>query len=394
MLRLVHGSALDPVVAFRNPLPTGETLSSKHSKYLWPIGIFVASRAVVGVALFALTLVSKYESPVYILSRWDGVWYLRIASVGYPRLESGLATPMAETVAFFPGYPVAIGAVTTVVPVSLPVAGIFVATVAAAVAAVLLWKLGVRLADESTANRAVALFCFFPSAFILSMVYSDALFIAVALGCLLALLDKRWILAGILAGTGTLVRPTGVVLIACCAWAAMVDLRRSRSWKPVMAPLLAPAGLLAYLGYLYAHTGSALAFYEVEDKIFDQRFDFGVSNVRHFFELLGGGGSGSASTFQLLMLVLAIPTVLLVALLLFRAPPPGVLLIYIVGIFALALLGSNTTSVPRFLLAACPVLVPVSAALSERVYSIVLASMAAIMISLFFVVSATLVLPA
>ena len=60
-------------------------MSSKYSKYLWPIGIFVASRAVVGVALFALTLVSKYESPVYILSRWDGGWYLRIASVGYPR---------------------------------------------------------------------------------------------------------------------------------------------------------------------------------------------------------------------------------------------------------------------------------------------------------------------
>jgi hypothetical protein len=45
-------------------------------------------------------------------------------------------------------------------------------------------------------------------------------------------------------------------------------------------------------------------------------------------------------------------------------------------------------------LAACPLLVPVSAALSEHAYPIVLASMAAIMISLFFLVSATLVLPA
>jgi hypothetical protein len=369
-------------------------LRSKFSKYLWPLGIFAASRAVVGVALFALTLVSKYGSPVYILSRWDGVWYLRIASVGYPRLESGLGTPMVETLAFFPGYPLAIRAVSTVAPVSLPVAGIFLSTVAAAVAAVLLWELGVRLADESTADRAVALFCFFPSAFVLSMVYSDALFIALALGCLLALLDKRWIVAGSLAAVSSLVRPTGVVLMACCAWAAVAEVRRSRSWRPMVAPLLAPAGLLAYLGYLQAHTGNAFAFYEVEDKVFDQRFDFGVSNVRHFFELLGGGGSGSASTFQLLMLVLAIPTVLLVAFLLFRTPPSGVLLVYIIGILALAFLGSNTTSVPRFLLAACPVLVPISAALSERTFAIVLASMAALMISLFFVVSATLVLPA
>jgi hypothetical protein len=57
-----------------------------------------------------------------------------------------------------------------------------------------------------------------------------------------------------------LVRPTGLVLILSCGWAAVAAIRRHGSWRPAIAPLLAPAGTLAFFAYLQMHTGDWLAY--------------------------------------------------------------------------------------------------------------------------------------
>jgi hypothetical protein len=56
------------------------------------------------------------------------------------------------------------------------------------------------------------------------------------------------------------VRPTGLVLILSCGWAAVAAIRRHGSWRPAIAPLLAPAGTLAFFAYLQMHTGDWLAY--------------------------------------------------------------------------------------------------------------------------------------
>ena len=89
-----------------------------------------------------------------------------------------------------------------------------------------LWLLAARVTDAKSATRAVVLFCFFPAAFVLSMVYAEALFLLLVAGCLLALTLERWAVAG-------LVRPNGLVLTVCCGWVAIQAIRRHGSWWPV-----------------------------------------------------------------------------------------------------------------------------------------------------------------
>src|SRR5207253_1167110 len=119
----------------------------------------------------------------------------------------------------------------------------------------LLWRLLARIWGREVADRGTALFCFFPGSFVLSMVYSEPLMLALAIGCLLALLDRRWLVAGVLAGLATGVRPNAVALVAACAWAAAVAIVKRREWRALVAPLLAPAGLVAFFAFLWARTG-------------------------------------------------------------------------------------------------------------------------------------------
>src|SRR5205807_7473706 len=97
---------------------------------------------------------------------------------------------------------------------------------------------------------------FFPGSIVLTPFYTEGLLIALVLGCLLALLHDRWWTAGVLAALATATRPNAVVIVACCACAAAVAIRRRRDWRPLVAPLLAPTGLLAYFSFLWLRTGS------------------------------------------------------------------------------------------------------------------------------------------
>ena len=86
--------------------------------------------------------------------------------------------------------------------------GCVVSLIAGLFATVGLWHLAARLTDDATADRTVVLFAFMPAAFVMSMVYADALFVCLAVVCLLALLDGRWVAAGVAAAGAGFVRPT------------------------------------------------------------------------------------------------------------------------------------------------------------------------------------------
>ena len=124
------------------------------------------------------------------------------------------------------------------------------------------------------------LFAFFPSAFVLSMVYADALFVASRL-CLLALLDGRWLAAGAAAAAAGLVRPTAVALCVACAWGAVVGHpgRQARGvrWSRPRSP---PWVRSSTWGTAGSTRGDALAFFEVESRGWGNHLDLGASNIR------------------------------------------------------------------------------------------------------------------
>lgn len=200
----------------------------------------------------------------------DSFHYLRIADKGY--LPPGL--PCCDQ-AFFPGYPLAIRLLTPVLGGEATLAGLLISHVAAAVAAVLLWRLGVRLTgDARVAVLAVVLLAVTPYGVFLSAVFTEALFLALSLGAWLAGVERHWWWAGVLAGLATVVRVNGVFLAAGLALMYLLQLSpagepgRDGGWRrprldalALLTPALAVGGFVAYL---HGRTGSWTAWTDAQ----------------------------------------------------------------------------------------------------------------------------------
>jgi Gpi18-like mannosyltransferase len=347
------------------------------------LAVFAASRLVTFLVAYVITFASG-RSLTNVLTRWDAGWYLAIVERGYPdAVAGGFGVQAQSTIAFFPGYPLVIEAGSFVTGLSPAVTGVVISTLTGAAASVAIWLLAARVTDVKSADRTVVLFSFFPAAYVLSMVYAEALFVLLAASCLLALVLERWAVAGLAAAFAGLVRPNGLVLTLCCGWAAIQAIRRHGSWWPAIAPLLAPTGTLAFLWYLYQRTGDPLAYIHTQRRGWDQGFDFGVSNARSALSIVASRQVG----FYVLMMLACLIGIGVALYLLARWRLPAPLLIYVVGIIGIALMSSNPTSLPRFLLAAFPVLIPIGRHLPDEAYPVVVACSAALMASLFWVTS-------
>jgi xanthosine utilization system XapX-like protein len=345
--------------------------------------VFAISRVVTLLMAYAISAVSGL-SLTDVLTRWDGGWYLAVVQRGYPdAVAEGLGVQAQTTIAFFPGYPLMIKAASSLTGISPAFTGVVISTLTGAAASVVLWLLAARVTDVKSADRTVVLFCFFPAAFVLSMVYAEALFVLLVAGCLLTLMLERWAVAGLAAAFAGLVRPNGLVLTVCCGWAAIQAIRRHGSWRPIIAPLLAPTGTLAFLWYLYLRTGDPLAYVHTQKRGWDQGFDFGVSNVQSAIAI----AASRRAEFYVLVIAACLIGIAVALYFLVRWRLPTPLLLYVVGIIGIALGSSNTTSVPRFLLTAFPVLIPIARQLSDNAYPVVVACSAALMATLFWVTS-------
>src|SRR5581483_9863412 len=134
-----------------------------ENPWLRPIALFALSRLVVLVAALPAVLRGAGAGPwpdlpagsgfARVLTEWDGAWYVWVADRGYP--TAGQLSHHLSDVAFFPLFPMLIPATARVT-----------------------WHLSARLAGRRVADRAVALFVFFPGAFVLSMAYAEPLMLA------------------------------------------------------------------------------------------------------------------------------------------------------------------------------------------------------------------------
>jgi Mannosyltransferase (PIG-V) len=232
--------------------------------------------ALVEVAVRHHTLISE-------LQIWDGGWYRALATDGYPHHALHTQT----TLGFFPLYPLLIWVVWQPLQVTAAhitawhaavVAGVVISGIGGLIASYLVQRLAAGWWGEAAGRRAVILFCFFPGSIVFSLVYAEGIMIPLAAGCILALQRRRWLLAGVLAGVATATEPEAVVLIVVCAVSAALELRR-RGWRdPVarralVAPALAPAGLVGVLAFLWAWTGTPLAYWTAQHYGWKERFD-------------------------------------------------------------------------------------------------------------------------
>jgi Gpi18-like mannosyltransferase len=161
--------------------------------------------------------------------QWDWYHFLDIARDGY---FPGSAGPSTEgwdhREAFFPGFPIVLRVVHTVVP-SWTLAGILISFVSGAVAVLALARIA-RLERPGTSvdRDAVLFFLLSPCAVFLAVGYSEALFLALALPAWLAARRHQWALAGLLAAAATSVRITGLFLAAAIVVQFVVTARAHR----------------------------------------------------------------------------------------------------------------------------------------------------------------------
>ncbi|MDP8970562.1 MAG: hypothetical protein M3N52_08760 [Actinomycetota bacterium] len=339
-----------------------------------PLAVYGASRVVVLAAAGLGALLHGDLGFWDALGVWDGRWYTGLATHGYPTVVPHVESDVADAIAFFPLYPVLIASLSALTGLSEPVAAVAVAATFGTVAVLLLWVLTERLTDADVANRAVALFSFFPGSFVLSLAYAEGLMLTLAISCLLALRAQRWLVAGLAGAFATASRPNAVVLIACCAWAAAAAYRRHRDLRAFVAPALAPLGLLAFFGYLWDHTGEPAAWLLVQHHGWGERVDFGRRTLQEFAVAAREPGN-----LIVVVAVFGLAFVLVTGVLLWRWRPPPELVLYAVGVIALAVLAGRLQARPRFVLTAFPLIVALARSLRGPAFGAALSLSAAML---------------
>jgi hypothetical protein len=331
------------------------------------IGTFTVSRLVVAMALGSVLVINQgmathhftgpWPTPpkaslfFQALGSWDASWYLLIAGHGYFPPPAQFPMAHGAATAFFPVWPLLLRGVSELTGLTPIVVGVGLAFVVGAAASVAIWFLVRHLCDEAVADRSVVLWAFFPGAVVLSMVYSEALAILLCAVCLLALLKRQWLVAGLAAGVATGVHPEAIVLVLCCLWAAGVAVRRDGDWWALMAPVLSLAGVLGYFCYLWNTTGDFFGWYRTE------RDQWGGTGFYHDTVFVLRQSVTHPHDLEAVVPALGLLVALAGLYLMVRWRPPVIVWIYTVGILVSAFDSNMVGARPRVLLTAFPLIV-------------------------------------
>jgi hypothetical protein len=336
--------------------------------------VFLASRVAVLLAMGVAGVVREQWPMRRALAHWDGGWYLSIADSGYARGLPPAGAPGSTNIAFFPLFPTLVRAASQMTGLSTFRSAVLLNVAFGLAAAVLLWVLARRLGDAAFADRAVAMFAFFPASFVLTMVYSEAVMLALAVACLYALVRHRWLLAGVTAAITTAARPNAVALCFACAVGAGLAIWQRREWRALVAPALSPLGLIGFFAFLQQHTGDLFIWNKAQASGWGQGFDGGWAMVKaagrqvvHPFTDLNEVTAGLSMVFVVVALILLI-----------RWKPPAVLTTYAVVVIALGYLSPALSSRPRFAMTAFPLVMAVAWS-SRRSFPVVLGTSATVL---------------
>jgi len=294
-----------------------------------------------------------------VFTQWDGRWYLEIVRNGYPRVIPPEITffQVEARAAFFPVYPMLVRAVDVVLPGGDSIAALAVNAVLGVVGMILVGHLARRLYGNDVAERAMVLFAVFPGSFVLSFAYAEALMVVLAALCLWFLLDERWLLAGVVAAVATATRPNGLALVAACAVAAFIAIKRRRDWWSLVALLLAPVGFVAFQLFLNAHTGERWPWFRVQREAWREGTSFGATALSNTFSFIShplASPTDALTAGSMAALVLGLWC-------LYRKQLPWPMVAYVGVVVVLMLLPATVTARPRFLFTAFPLFISAAA---------------------------------
>ncbi|MFD8231878.1 hypothetical protein ACFV20_08280 [Streptomyces sp. NPDC059696] len=187
---------------------------------------YAAVRALGLLALFLWSAARDKSAYTLLTARWDALWYVRVAELGYGyevRLPNG---DVHSNLAFFPLLPWLERLVAAVSPLSYADGGFLVSLVASLAAAWGIFAVADHVYGRRVGVCAVLLWAVLPVGIVQSMAYSESLFTALAAWSLYAVLTGRWVTAGSLALLAGLTRPVGLAVVAAVWTAAALSFLR------------------------------------------------------------------------------------------------------------------------------------------------------------------------
>jgi hypothetical protein len=344
---------------------------------LRPVLLYLASRT--GMLLVACaTSSTAHQSVSKGLTVWDSSWYLSIAQGGYVRhIPPGSGNAAQSNLGFFPLIPLLTRATHEVTRFGIPLSGLITTFLLGLAASVAVWWMLRDVFGRSGADRGTALVFFSPGALVLSLVYTEAATILMVACMLLALKRERWVVAGLCAAVATTADPIGSAAVVPCAVAAVLAVRAGHGWKALWAPALAPLGIAAFSGYLWAHAGTPFAYFDAQRAGWQGGSYFGgiPGSFAHLF------GHWFADPDYAVKAVSAVVAVGLLVIF-FRAHPPGIWIGYVVAVLAFGAISPIIGVTPRLLLRGFPLLGVVGAKLPRLWFEAVLGLSALLMAAL------------
>jgi hypothetical protein len=193
----------------------------------------------------------------------DALWYTNIARDGYER--QSLDTSTQHTWAFFPLYPLLLRAASRITG-EYALTGSLLSNLFLLAALILLHRTVRAFGyDEGCADRTIFYMAAFPTSYFFSLPVTESLFLLLTVGCFLAARRRRWWLMGTLGALATATRPTGIFIFPALLILYWQTYRGERWWRrELLAMLLVPLGIFAFMFYLHDITGEALAFLKVQ----------------------------------------------------------------------------------------------------------------------------------
>jgi hypothetical protein len=246
---------------------------------LWVIAaavplLFMISGLVIRYAAFhSVSAVPGFEAYARALCRWDCAWYVDISEHGY----EGFPIPGQSNVGrwgFFPLYPMVVATLRFAFPFSTILIATITSIACSYAACLVAWP----LLEKNM--RAYILYCAFllsgPFSFHFTTFLTEPLFVLLTSCVFLALKRSNYLAAGVSCALLSATRLVGVLAVFATV-IQMFEQHRQQGGSAVsfsrwvlgrpdmlVAIFISPAGLFAYMLFLYLHVGDGFAFLHVQ----------------------------------------------------------------------------------------------------------------------------------
>ena len=198
------------------------------------IKIAISIALFVKLLVFAIGYISAYSVAVAhgystqplglfmnMFAQWDSSHYTYIAQYGY----TNQGDP-ANFIVFFPLYPVLMRLITFSFA-NVNLSGLLISNVASIIAVIYIFKLTKLDYSDNVAKKVVLFLCVFPTAYFMSAVYTESLFLALVIASFYYARNARWPLAGALGFLAALTRIGGLVLLP----ALIIEYFQHKNWR-------------------------------------------------------------------------------------------------------------------------------------------------------------------